>query len=94
MHEINILNDMGNSRQHMVKHGPKGEGENQLTLTMAALIASEAEPPKAPTTQAARRLLKLGETAAQMAAITEMPQDRRNTGRFPKYMAVGTQKKF
>ena len=61
---------------------------------IAAPKASDAAPPKPPTTHAAWRLPKLGERAAQIEATNVIAQDARNTGRFPKYIAVGTQKKF
>lgn len=65
-----------------------------VTLMIAAPSASDAPPPKPPKIQAASRGPKLGEAAAQMVPMKTMAHESKNTGRLPKYIAVGTQKKF
>jgi hypothetical protein len=63
-------------------------------LTMAAPSASVEDPPKAAMTRLASRPSKLVDTADPMIEQNIISDAMTNTGRLPKYSAVGTQKKF
>lgn len=61
---------------------------------MAAPKASVEEPANAATNRDASRLPKVLEEAPQMLHTNSSREAVMKTGLLPKYMAVGTQKKF
>ncbi len=68
--------------------------KSKLTLMMAAPRASVADPPKATIIRQACKVLKLFEIADPTIPRNVIKEEMTNTGRFPRYSAAGTQKKF